>query len=99
LGAGREHYENVQIFCFSRCTKTKLIPELIFSGANKGLVAGTTITVIGGLNTLLYIPSRAIYPVEGFPVWLRWISCIDPFPYVVHALKALLLKNTGFPGI
>jgi ABC-2 type transport system permease protein len=131
-------------------TKTELILGLIFSGAFKGLMAGTTITIIGGLiagidrlwdpvrllflmsvlgitsiamisfmfllmvrvsdplvpramfgvlNTLLYFPSGAIYPVEGFPVWLRWISYIDPFTYAVHALKALLLKNTGFSGI
>jgi ABC-2 type transport system permease protein len=131
-------------------TKTELILGLTFSGAIKGLMAGTTITIIGGLiagidrlwdpvrlvylmivlgttsvamisfmfllmvrvsdplvpramfgvlNTLLYFPSGAIYPVEGFPVWLRWISYIDPFTYAVHALKALLLKNTGFSGI
>jgi ABC-type multidrug transport system permease subunit len=41
----------------------------------------------------------AIYPVEGFPVWLRWISYIDLFTYAVQALKALLLKNTRFSGI
>jgi ABC-2 type transport system permease protein len=111
-------------------TKTELILGLTFSGAIKGLMAGTTITIIGGLiagidrlwdpvrlfyllivlgttsvamisvlNTLLYFPSGAIYPVEGFPAWLRWISYIDPFTYAVHALKALLLKNTGFQGI
>jgi ABC-2 type transport system permease protein len=131
-------------------TKAELILGLIFSGAIKGLMAGTTITIIGGLiagidrlwdpvrlfylmivlgttsvamisfmfllmvrvsdplvpramfgvlNTLLYFPSGAIYPVEGFPVWLRVISYIDPFTYAVHALKALLLKNTGFSGI
>jgi len=131
-------------------TKSELILGLIFSGAIKGLMAGTTITLIGGLiagierlwdpvrllylmfvlgttsvamisfmfllmvrvsdplvpraifgvlNTLLYFPSGAIYPVEGFPAWLRGISYIDPFTYAVHALKALLLKNTGFTGI
>ena len=50
-------------------------------------------------NTLLHFPSGAIYPVEGFPGWLRWISYIDPFTYAVYALKALALKNTGLPGI
>jgi ABC-2 type transport system permease protein len=130
--------------------KSELILGLIFSGAIKGIMAGTSITLIGGLiagidrlwdpvrllylgivlgttsvamisfmfllmvrvsdplvpramfgvlNTLLYFPSGAIYPVEGFPVWLRWISYIDPFTYAVHALKALLLKNTGFVAI
>ncbi len=130
--------------------KSELIMGLIFSGAIKGVMAGTSITIIGGLiagishlwdpvrllylsmvlvstsiamisfmfllmvrvsdplvpramfgvlNTLLYFPSGAIYPVEGFPKWLRWISYIDPFAYAVHALKALLLKGTGFAGI
>jgi ABC-2 type transport system permease protein len=130
--------------------KSELILGLIFSGAIKGVMAGISITLIGGLiagidrlwdpvrlfylalvlvttsiamisfmfllmvrvsdplvpramfgvlNTLLYFPSGAIYPVEGFPPWLRWISYIDPFTYAVHALKALLLKNTGFVGI
>jgi ABC-2 type transport system permease protein len=55
--------------------------------------------MFGVLNTLLYFPSGAIYPVEGFPPWLRWISYIDPFTYAVDALKALLLKNAGFTAI
>ncbi|MGH9679175.1 MAG: ABC transporter permease, partial [Candidatus Acidiferrales bacterium] len=130
--------------------KSELILGLIFSGAIKGLMAGTTITIIGGLiagidrlwdpvrliylgfvltttsiamisfmfllmvrvsdplvpraifgvlNTLLYFPSGAIYPIQGFPLWLRWISYIDPFTYAVDALKSLLLKNAGFHAI
>jgi ABC-2 type transport system permease protein len=55
--------------------------------------------IFGVLNTLLFFPSGAIYPIEGFPVWLRGISYIDPFTYAVHALKALLLKNAGLAGI
>jgi ABC-2 type transport system permease protein len=55
--------------------------------------------IFGVLNTLLFFPSGAIYPTEGFPFWLRWISVVDPFRYAVHALKNLLLKNTGFAGI
>jgi len=130
--------------------KTELILGLNLAGALKGLMAGATITIIGGLiagierlwepvrlvyllvviggasltmisfmfllmvrvsdplvpraifgvlNTLLFFPSGAIYPAEGFPFWLRWISIVDPFTYVVHALKNLLLKNTGLEGI
>jgi ABC-type multidrug transport system permease subunit len=29
----------------------------------------------------------------------QWASYIDPFTHAVHALMALLLKNTGFSGI
>jgi len=53
----------------------------------------------GVLNTLLYFPSGAVYPIYGFPPWMRVISRFDPFTYAVHAFKALLLKNTGFTAI
>jgi ABC-2 type transport system permease protein len=130
--------------------KSDLILGLISAGTAKGLMAGMTITLIGGmiagierlwdpmrlfylvivlsaaalamisfmfllmvrvndplvpraifgvLNVLLFFPSGAIYPIEGFPFWLRWISFVDPFRYAVHALKNLLLKNTGYAGI
>ena len=55
--------------------------------------------IFGVLNTLLFFPSGAVYPTAGFPVWLRAISVVDPFTYVVDALKNLLLKDTGFAGI
>jgi ABC-2 type transport system permease protein len=55
--------------------------------------------IFGVLNTLLFFPSGAVYPVEAFPGWLRWISTVDPFTYTVHALRNLTIKNTGFEGI
>ena len=53
----------------------------------------------GVLNTLLYFPSGAVYPQQGFPAWMQAIAVIDPFTYAVHAFKSLLLKNTGFEAI
>jgi ABC-2 type transport system permease protein len=47
----------------------------------------------------LYFPSGAVYPQQGFPGWMQVISVADPFTYSVHALKSLLLKNTGFAAI
>jgi ABC-2 type transport system permease protein len=55
--------------------------------------------IFGVLNTLLYFPSGAVYPIEAFPPWLRWIATVDPLTYIVHALKNLALKNTGIEGI
>ena len=55
--------------------------------------------VFGVLNTLLYFPSGAVYPQQGFPGWMQGIAVVDPFTYAVHALKCLLLKNTGFGAI
>jgi ABC-2 type transport system permease protein len=53
----------------------------------------------GVLNTLLYFPSGAVYPQQGFPAWMQVLAKIDPFTYAVHAFKCLMLKNTGFAAI
>src|SRR5579864_1791095 len=55
--------------------------------------------IFGVLNMLLFFPSGAVYPIEAFPGWLKWISIVDPFTYTVHALRNLTIKNTGFEGI
>jgi ABC-2 type transport system permease protein len=55
--------------------------------------------MFGVLNTLLFFPSGAIYPVAAFPGWLRAIAVVDPFTYAVHGLKAILLKEGGFTAI
>jgi ABC-2 type transport system permease protein len=55
--------------------------------------------IFGVLNTLLFFPSGAVYPIYGFPTWMRVIATVDPFTYAVHAFKALLLKNTGLVAI
>jgi ABC-2 type transport system permease protein len=55
--------------------------------------------VFGVLNTLLYFPSGAVYPQQGFPQWMKVIAVADPFTYAVHAFKSLLLKDTGFSAI
>ena len=55
--------------------------------------------IFGVLNTVLYFPSGAVYPQQGFPGWMQAIAAVDPFTYAVHAFKSLLLKNTGFEAI
>ena len=55
--------------------------------------------MFGMLNTVLYFPSGAVYPQQGFPTWMHYIAVADPFTYAVHAFKSLLLKNTGFEAI
>src|SRR5215813_9544012 len=55
--------------------------------------------IFGVLNTVLYFPSGAVYPQEGLPSWLRAIAAVDPFTYAVHALKSLLLKDTGIGAV
>jgi ABC-2 type transport system permease protein len=55
--------------------------------------------IFGVLNTLLFFPSGAVYPVYGFPPWMRAISAVDPFTYAVHAFKELLLKNAPLTAV
>jgi ABC-2 type transport system permease protein len=69
---------------------------LLMVRVNDPLVPRAT---FGVLNTLLYFPSGAVYPQQGFPQWMQVIAAVDPFTYSVHAFKSLLLKNTGFEAI
>jgi ABC-2 type transport system permease protein len=55
--------------------------------------------IFGVLNTLLFFPSGAVYPINGFPKWMKVIAKVDPFTYAVHAFKTLLLKNTPLVAI
>jgi ABC-2 type transport system permease protein len=55
--------------------------------------------MFGILNTLMYFPSGAIYPVQAFPPWLQVLSYVDPFSYAVHGLKATLLKEASWAAV
>lgn len=64
-----------------------------------GVVPLVPRAIFGVLNTLLFFPSGAVYPINGFPAWMKVISTADPFTYAVHAFKTLLLKNTSLVAI
>ena len=55
--------------------------------------------MFGVLNTLLFFPSGAIYPISAFPKWLRGIAIVDPFSYAIHGFKEILLKEGGWISI
>jgi len=55
--------------------------------------------IFGVLNTVLFFPSGAVYPINGFPPWMKFIAVMDPFTYAVRGFKALVLKNTGLAAI
>jgi ABC-2 type transport system permease protein len=55
--------------------------------------------IFGVLNTLLFFPSGAVYPVNAFPSWMRVITTVDPFTYAVDGLRDLVLKNTPLSAI
>ncbi len=55
--------------------------------------------IFGVLNTVLFFPSGAVYPIQAFPTWMKVITAVDPFTYAVHGFKELVLKNTGLAAI
>lgn len=55
--------------------------------------------MFGILNTLLFFPSGAIYPIQAFPAWLQAIARVDPFTYAVDGFKDLLLKETTLRAV
>jgi len=55
--------------------------------------------IFGMLNTMLFFPSGAVYPVNAFPAWMRAMTMINPFTYAVHGFKEVLLKNTGLLAV
>ena len=44
----------------------------------------------------LFFLSGALYPLENFPVWLRYISKIDPLTYGVDGLRGALIGVSSF---
>jgi ABC-2 type transport system permease protein len=74
---------NALMFLFMVRVEDPLVPRAMF----------------GILNTLLYFPSGAVYPVSSFPRWLRTLASVDPFTYAVHGFKGLLLKESGFAAV
>jgi ABC-2 type transport system permease protein len=55
--------------------------------------------LFGVLNTLLFFPSGAVYPIKAFPAWMRVLTAVDPFTYAVAGFKSLVLKNTDLLAI
>ena len=44
----------------------------------------------------LFFLSGALYPLENFPVWLRYISHVDPLTYGVDGLRGVLIGLSSF---
>ena len=51
------------------------------------------------INLTLYYTSGAIYPLDGFPTWMKEISVINPETYAVHALRLLMYNKAGFGAV
>jgi ABC-2 type transport system permease protein len=84
----------LMVFGFTALVAFSLISliTLLMVRVNDPVVPRAT---FGLLNTLLFFPSGAMYPIESFPAWLQAVAAVDPFAYAVHGVRALLLKGVG----
>jgi len=69
-----------------------------------GLIFASKMKDMQGFNIVfnfvifpLFFLSGALYPLENFPVWLRYISYIDPLTYGVDGLRGVLIGVSSFP--
>ncbi len=88
----------VEVFCLI------LVTSIAFNGRMFLLMVRVDDPLVpramfGVLNTLLFYPSGAMYPIAAFPAWLRALAIVDPFTYCIHGFKAILLKDGGFVAI
>jgi ABC-2 type transport system permease protein len=51
------------------------------------------------INLVLYFTSGAIYPIDGFPNWMRSIALVNPEAYAVHALRLLTYKGASVTAV
>ena len=51
------------------------------------------------INLVLYFTSGAIYPIDGFPNWMRSIALVNPEAYAVHALRLLMYKGASLAAV
>ena len=46
------------------------------------------------LTMPLFFASNAIYPISVMPVWLQYVSKVNPLSYVVDAMRSMLLSGS-----
>jgi ABC-2 type transport system permease protein len=51
------------------------------------------------LSYILFFTSGAVYPIQGFPVWMRAFAAVNPMTYTVHALRLLMYKGSTIGGV
>lgn len=51
------------------------------------------------INLILYFTSGAVYPIQGFPSWMRSIAFFNPEAYAIDALRVVMYKGAGLPAV
>lgn len=51
------------------------------------------------INLILYFTSGAVYPIQGFPSWMRSIAVLNPEAYAIDALRLIMYKSASLPAV
>jgi ABC-2 type transport system permease protein len=51
------------------------------------------------INLIFYFTSGAVYPIDGFPNWMKSFAVVNPEAYAVHALRSLMYKGASLPAV
>lgn len=46
------------------------------------------------LTMPLFFASNAIYPISVMPIWLQYVSKVNPLSYVVDVMRSMLLSGS-----
>lgn len=55
--------------------------------------------IILPLSYIFFFTSGAVYPIQGFPAWMRAFAAVNPMTYTVHALRLLMYKGSTIAGV
>jgi ABC-2 type transport system permease protein len=47
----------------------------------------------------MFFLSGAFFPLRGVPLWMSWLSTVDPVTYGVDSLRQVVLRRSVAPGI
>jgi ABC-2 type transport system permease protein len=51
------------------------------------------------LSYILFFTSGAVYPIQGFPAWMKAFATVNPMTYTVHALRLLMYKGSTIAAV
>jgi ABC-2 type transport system permease protein len=51
------------------------------------------------INLIFYFSSGAVYPIDGFPGWMKSLAVVNPEAYAIHALRLLMYKGATLTAV
>ena len=96
----------IHLNAFSLAQTIVVVLLLSFSLTSLGLTLGSYIESLEGFQLIvsfvvfpLFFLSGALFPLKNLPVWLSFLTSLDPATYAVDALRSAMLGVAKFPFV